>query len=90
MTRLLPALVYILCMLTSGACAALLARSYLRQRTRFLAWISVGFAALAANNLLLVADLVLLPSMDLWIWRQVALAVCIGVLLFGLLWEMEA
>jgi hypothetical protein len=90
MSRLAPAAVYILCLLTSGACAGLLARSYFRERTRFLAWVSAGFAALAVNNLLLVADLVLLPSIDLWIFRQIALGLCIAVLLIGLLWELEA
>jgi hypothetical protein len=90
MSRLAPAVVYILCLLTSGACAALLARSYLRNRTRSLAWISAGFAALALNNLLLVADLVLLPSVDLWVFRQTALGLCIVVLLIGLLWELGA
>ncbi|HEY1928532.1 MAG TPA: DUF5985 family protein [Caulobacteraceae bacterium] len=90
MSGLGPAFVYVLCLLTSGACAALLARSYLRDRTRFLAWVCAGFAALALNNLLLVADLVLLPSVDLWIFRQIALGLCIAVLLIGLLWELEA
>lgn len=89
MTRLVPALVYVLCLLTSVACAVLLTRSFLRERSRHLAWIAGGFAALAANNLLLVADLVVFPTVDLWIIRQVALAICVGVLLFGLIWEMD-
>jgi hypothetical protein len=90
MSILAPATVYLLCLLTSGACALLLLRSYGSARTRFLAWIAVGFVALAINNLLLVADLVLLPSVDLWLWRQLVLAICIGVLLFGLIWELGA
>ena len=90
MSRIAPALVYLLCLLTSGACAVLLARSYLKSRSRFLIWIAVGFAALAINNLLLVVDLVLFPSIDLWIWREVAIAFCIGVMLVGLLWELDA
>lgn len=89
MTDIAPALVYLLCLATSTACAVLLARSYLRDRIRLLLWVSIGFAALAVNNLLLVADLVLLPTIDLWIWRQVAAGVGVVVLLLGFLWEVE-
>lgn len=89
MTAIGPGLVYLLCLATSAACALLLARSYLRDRARLLLWVAAGFAALAVNNLLLVADLILLPSVDLWIWRQVAAGVGIAVLLYGFLWEVE-
>ncbi|MFI4963760.1 MAG: DUF5985 family protein [Caulobacterales bacterium] len=89
MTVLGPALVYLLCLATSVACAILLARSYFRDRTRLLLWVSLGFIALAANNLLLVVDLLVLPTVDLWIWRQIVVAVSIGVLLYGFLWEVE-
>jgi hypothetical protein len=32
---------------------------------------------------------VVFPSVDLWIWRQLAAAVALGVLLYGFVWEMD-
>jgi hypothetical protein len=88
MTLLGPALVYLLCLATSAAAALLVARSYWRARSRLLLWVSIGFGALALNNLLLVVDLLVLPTVDLWIWRQLAAGLCIVVLLYGFLWEV--
>lgn len=82
-----PTLVYLLCMATSLTCAALLVRSYLRDRSRLLLWTSIGFAGLALNNLALVIDLILLPAVDLWICRQIAIALSLVVLIYGFLWE---
>ena len=53
--------VYILCALTSLACAVLLIRGYRRSRSRLLLWSCLGFVALAANNVLLFVDLVVVP-----------------------------
>lgn len=87
MTLFGPTLVYLLCLLTSLGCAALLARSYLRARTRLLLWVAVGFAALALNNLFLVLDMLVLPGVNFWIPRQLAAASAILVLLYGFIWE---
>jgi hypothetical protein len=54
--------VYILCALTSLICAVLLARAYRRTPSRLLLWSSICFAALALNALLLVVDLIILPT----------------------------
>lgn len=81
--------VYLLCLVTSATCAGLLFRAWRRSRTRLLLWTAVSFFFLALNNLALVADLVVFPSVDLWIWRQVAAAVAIGVLIYGFIWEAE-
>lgn len=89
MTFLGPTLVYLLCLATSALCAILLVRAYLRARSRLLLWTAIGFAGLAVNNLLLVTDRLVLPAIDLWLWRQVALGVSIAVLLYGFLWEVE-
>lgn len=89
MTFLGPTLVYLLCLATSALCAILLVRAYLRARSRLLLWTAIGFACLAVNNLLLVTDRLVLPAIDLWLWRQVALGVSIAVLLYGFLWEVE-
>ena len=83
-----PALVYLLCLLTSTLCAVLLTRSYRRDRSRLLLWVALGFSGLALNNLVLVIDLLLLPTVDLWVWRQVATGAAICVFLCGFLSEL--
>lgn len=85
-----PAVVYLLCLLTSVACAVLLARSWRASRSRLLLYSALCFAFLALNNLLVVIDMVLLPvAPDLTLWRQLANVAAIGVLLYGFIWEAE-
>lgn len=80
--------VYLLCAATSTACAVLLLRASLRQRTRLLLWSSLCFAFLALNNTLLFVDLIIVPdTLDLSIWRSITALVGVGLLLFGLIWE---
>ncbi|HWU14837.1 MAG TPA: DUF5985 family protein [Caulobacter sp.] len=86
---LAPQLVYLLCLATSLLCAGLLTRAYRRSRQPLLLWCAVSFALLALNNLLLVFDLVVFPARDLWLWRQMAAAAALGVLLYGFIWERE-
>jgi hydrogenase/urease accessory protein HupE len=80
-------LVYLLCALTSLGCAGLLLRGYAQHRTRLLLWASVCFAGLALNNMLLFADLVLVPAVDLSIWRAAISLGALLALLFGLVWD---
>lgn len=80
--------VYILCAITSAACAAILLRGYLRQRTRLLLWSSLCFVLLAVNNALLFVDLILVPdAIDLSLWRSATALAGVSLLLFGLIWE---
>lgn len=82
--------VYILCAITSAACAFLLLRAYLRARTRLLLWSGLCFIGLALNNVLLWVDKVLLPTqVDLVVWRTVAATVGLLLLLYGLIWDVE-
>jgi hypothetical protein len=81
--------VYVLCLLASGACAALLARGYARHRTRMLLWSSACFALLALNNLLVVIDILLLPNVDLSLLRTLCSLVAVGTLLYGFIWELD-
>lgn len=89
MQQTFPALVYILCLLTSAGCAWLLGRSYLRSRTRLLLWSSVCFLLLAANNLLLVLDLLVFADVNLRIGRLFCSLAAVSVLLFGFIWDLE-
>lgn len=82
--------VYLLCLATSIACALLLARSYVRTRARLLLWSSLCFGFLALNNLIVVVDLLILPTtIDLSLLRLVASVIAVSVLLYGFIWESE-
>ena len=80
-------LVYVLCALTSAACAVLLLRAYLRGRVRLLLWVGLCFVGLALNNVLLVIDVRVVPSMDLSLWRSLPALAGLLVLIYGLVWE---
>jgi hypothetical protein len=89
MAALFPAIVYILCFLTSAACAWLLGRSYSSNGTRLLLWSSICFVFLAANNLALILDLVVFPSLDLRTIRLLLALAAVISLIWGFVWEME-
>jgi hypothetical protein len=84
-----PAAVYLLCLITSVVCAALLVRAHVRSRTPLLMWTAWCFVLLAVNNLLLVCDLMLFSEVDLAIPRQLATVAALGVLLVGFIRESE-
>lgn len=79
--------VYLLCALTSIACAAMLVRGYLASRSKLLLWSSLCFVGLALNNTLLFLDLVVVPTVDLSAWRTGSALVSITILVFGLVWD---
>ena len=89
MAELFPAAVYVLCFLTSAACAVLLGRSYFRRGGGLLLWSSVCFWFLAANNLLLVVDLLVLPSYDLRLARLLVSLAAVVSLIWGFVWKVE-
>ena len=81
-------IVYVLCGLTSAACAFLLVRSYLSTRTRLLLWSSVCFLGLAANNVLVFIDKVVTGhTIDLSIHRSAIALTSMLILVFGLIWD---
>ena len=81
--------VYILCALTSLACAVMLLRGYLRSRARLLLWSSLCFAFLFLNNAFLFVDKVILQSNDLVVWRSVAAMIGLLLLVIGLVWDSD-
>ena len=82
-------LVYLLCALTSIACAALLLTAYRRTRARLLLWTFLCFAWLAVNNVLLVVDLTLIKDVDLSIPRVGTALAGLLVLLYGLIYDTD-
>jgi hypothetical protein len=83
----LEAIIYLLCVATSLLCAYLLARAYRRSGTRLLIWSALCFALLAANNLVVAADALLLPTIDLTVLRLATSLAAVAVLLYGFIWE---
>jgi hypothetical protein len=88
MTEIFPTAVYLLCFITSLACAWMLGRSFFRTGTRLLLWSAICFGFLALNNLALVLDLVVWPNIDLRLLRlSLALAAVVS-LIWGFVWEV--
>ncbi len=81
--------VFLLCALTSFACAVLLLRGYAQSRVRLLLWSSLCFVGLAVNNMLLVVDMVVIPGRDLTLVRHLSAIVALALLVFGLIWDSE-
>jgi heme/copper-type cytochrome/quinol oxidase subunit 4 len=80
-------LVYVLCALTSAACAVLLLRGYARSRVRLLLWVGLCFVGLTLNNVLLFIDMRMAPDVDLSLWRTLPALAGLIVLIYGLVWE---
>ncbi len=82
--------VYILCGLSSIACAISLIRQYRKDCSRLLLFSCLCFAGLALNNTVLVIDLVMLPDADFYgsLWRNAIGTVSGSLLLYGLIWEL--
>jgi hypothetical protein len=82
--------IYILCALTSFACAVLLLRGFKQHRVRLLLWSGLCFIGLALNNLLLYIDIQVLPQTDLSTVRTLPALAGVALLLYGLIWDEEA
>ena len=79
--------IYILCALTSIACAWLLFRQYRFTHGRLLIWSTLCFVCLAGTNTLLFIDLVVLPTVDLSGLRSGLTLIGMLMLLYGLIRE---
>jgi hypothetical protein len=82
-------IIFSLCALTALLCAVLLLLSYARSGYRLLLWSGLCFAGLTLNNLLLVLDKLVLPQVDLSLWRSSTALAAMCVLLYGLVWDAE-
>jgi hypothetical protein len=79
--------VYGLCAVTSLACAMFLLSAYRRQRTRLLLLSGLCFCGLALNNILLFVDFIVVPQVDLSLYRSATAAGSVLLLLAGLIWD---
>lgn len=77
--------VYLLCALTSLACAILLLHGYRRSNQRLLLWSGLCFVGLTVNNALLVLDTRV--GLDLSVARSLPALAGVVLLLYGLVWD---
>ena len=77
--------VYSLCALASILCAMMLLSAHRRQPTRLLLLSGLCFCGLAVNNLLLFADFITGPTLDLGLARNLTAAGSVLLLLCGLI-----
>jgi len=82
-------LLFLFAALASFGCMALLFRGYARTRSRLLLWSGLCFIFLTVNNVLLFVDNVILPDIDLRLYRLLAALIGIGCLLYAFIWEAE-
>jgi hypothetical protein len=82
-------LVYVLCAATAFACGCLLFRAYYKSGHSLLFWSSMCFACLTLNNVMLVADRLLVQDVDLSVWRLLPALAAMLVMLHGLVWHGE-
>ncbi len=78
---------YALCALTSLVCLILLLRGYRRSRDTFLLRSGLCFFFLTIQNILLFVDLVIVPQIDLSIWRTLPGLIGPAILLCSLIWD---
>lgn len=84
----MAAAVYVLCALTSLACAVLLLRGYQARGVRLLLWSGVAFIGFALGNAMLVVDRVVTgPGVDFTLLRSLPVLAGLAVLIYGLVWD---
>jgi len=86
---MLQLIVNMLGTMVAGLCAILLLRAYGSVRKRLLLWAGLCFAGLCASNGLVVADLFVVPEVDLYRWRLAVAAAAMLLLVYGLVFESD-
>ena len=89
MADFFPTLVYALCFATSVMCTWLLFRSYRKSSARLLMWSAACFILLAVSNLVVILDILVIPEVDLRIYRLTLSLSAVLTLLFGFIWDLE-
>jgi hydrogenase/urease accessory protein HupE len=86
---MIPGLVYLLCAGTCLLCAVMLFRGYARSGVRLLFWAAVCFVGLMLDNAILYVDVIVIPDVDLSVWRKIPGLIALMILVFGLVWESK-
>ena len=86
----MQAAVFVLSAATSLLCAVLLFRGYFRNGTRLLLWSALCFVALTIDNALLFVDVIVLgEDYSLVIARKIIALCGLGLLIYGLVWDVK-
>jgi hypothetical protein len=80
---------YVVAMLSSVVCAVLLFRGYVQHRVRLLMWSGICFVCLTLNQVALIIDLVVYPTIDLRLMRLIPALIGMTFLLYGFIWDAE-
>jgi len=74
----MSSIIYGLCAAVALLCAWLLLSAWRRQRHRLLLWSGLCFAGFTLNNVLLILDKLVLPDVDLSLWRISVAVISVG------------
>jgi len=81
----MPFFVYLLCARTSLVCCVMLLRHHRREAEDLLFQSAMAFLCFALGNSLLFVDLVLVPDVDLKLWRNLITLAGVLILLLALI-----
>ena len=82
--------VYLLCAVASLLCALLLLRGYRASRAPLLFWAALCFFIFVGTNSLLFIDLIVLPQIDLTMWRSGITLAALCLFLYGLIFDSQS
>ena len=80
-------IVYGLCAATSLVCFWLLVKRYRSTRFPLLLWSSVAFLCFTIGNAMLFVDRIVIPDVDLIIYRTLVNLLGVVLLLYRLVWD---
>ena len=83
------AIIYSLCAVTAALCAWLLLRAFREQHIALLFWCGLFFSIQTCTNIILIVDKLIVPDIDLSVYRYAISLIAIGVLLYGLIMRAE-
>lgn len=78
---------YVFTIVVTLFCAVLLLRAWTRVRRGLLLWSGLCFVGLTLDSVLVLVDMILFPSLDLFTWRLASVAISLSLLVFGMIWE---
>ncbi len=81
--------IYLLSAATCLLCAVMLLRTFTKQRVTLLLLSGLCFVGLMLENVLMYIDIVMVPDVDLSVWRKLPGLIALTLLLFGLIWESK-
>lgn len=85
----MASVIYALCAATAFLCAWLLLQTYRGGNNRLIFWSGMFFGIQTVNNLFLIVDKLVIPYIDLTIWRLAIALLAIILLLYGLIMRPE-